>query len=371
MPSPKNIEVAVVGVGLVGAEFVAQLLSYNAKSASSLAKLSLVSLSSSKRTIAFPEPAPPSYDWKAALAASSTPFSVSSLLDTLVDRNPKDKTIIVVDNTASEDIARSYPQFLKAGINVVTPNKKAFSGDLSLSVDIAKSAEAGGSRYYNEATVGAGLPVVGPLRDLVATGDEVTKIEGVFSGTLSYIFNNYSPATPSSNPSTFASIVTIAREKGYTEPHPGDDLSGTDVARKLTILSRLVPSLFDKLDRGYASVATSSLIPEPLQSIDTGDEFVRRLPEFDAEFEKMRKEAEGNGEVIRYVGVIDVAAGKIEAKLERYSSTHPFAASLSGADNIVLFHTKRYADRPLIVQGAGAGAAVTAMGVLSDVLRFV
>lgn len=147
---------------------------------------------------------------------------------------------------------------------------------------------------------------------------QVTKIEGVFSGTLSYIFNNYSPATPSSNPSTFASIVTIAREKGYTEPHPGDDLSGTDVARKLTILSRLVPSLFDKLDRGYASVATSSLIPEPLQSIDTGDEFVRRLPEFDAEFEKMRKEAEGNGEVIRYVGVIDVAAGKIEAKLERY-----------------------------------------------------
>jgi homoserine dehydrogenase len=388
MSSSKNIEVAVIGVGLVGAEFVTQLLTYigrNSAASFSIPRysgtnISLVSLSSSKRTLSIPPMTRlnAEWDWKTALKQATTPeFTLKSVIDDLASRvsrsaqKARDTIVVVVDNTASEEIASSYPDFLRAGVNVITPNKKGFSGSGKLYDEMEKACNATGSRWYGESTVGAGLPVVATLKDLVATGDEVTKIEGVFSGTLSYIFNNFSPPTPSSSPPSFSSIVTIARQKGYTEPHPADDLSGTDVARKLTILSRLIPSLRQSLPEGYASVATNSLVPEPLRSVQSGDEFVEKLPGFDEEFDRMRKEAEEKDEVVRYVGVIDVLQGKVEAKLERYPKTHPLAASLSGADNIVLFHTKRYGDRPLIVQGAGAGAEVTAMGVLADLLKFL
>jgi homoserine dehydrogenase len=152
------------------------------------------------------------------------------------------------------------------------------------------------------------------------------------------------------------------------EPHPADDLSGSDVARKLCILSRLVPGL-SELEKGFESVPTETLIPEELANIATGAEFVERLPAFDAHYEKMRKEAEDAGQVLRYVGVIDAKNEKVKCGLERYAFDHPFASSLSGSDNIISFHSDRYAKRPLIVQGSGAGAEVTAMGVVADCLR--
>jgi len=167
---------------------------------------------------------------------------------------------------------------------------------------------------------------------------------------------------------SFSEIVKIAKEQGYTEPHPADDLSGSDVARKLCILSRLVPTL-PALEKGFESVPTETLIPSELANIATGAEFVERLPEFDEHFEAMRKEAEDAGQVLRYVGVIDAKKGKVKCGLERYAFDHPFASSLSGSDNIISFHTARYAKRPLIVQGAGAGADVTAMGVVADCIR--
>jgi homoserine dehydrogenase len=280
------------------------------------------------------------------------------------------KRAVLVDNTSSEDIARRYPDFLEAGVCIVTPNKKAFSGEQGLYNRILSACASAGSRVLHEATVGAGLPIVSPLKDLVATGDKVTKIEGVFSGTMSYIFNHFSTNQPGGP--TFSSVVKIAREKGFTEPHPGDDLNGADVARKLTILARSVPTLTHALPSGYRSVQTTSLIPPELEDKSPdGDDFIARLPEFDFRFDKLRNEAEAKGEVLRYVGVIDVGSGVIKASLERYPITHPFAASLGGSDNIIMFHTERYGARPLIVQGAGAGAAVTAMGILSDLFKLV
>jgi len=192
----------------------------------------------------------------------------------------------------------------------------------------------------------------------------------VFSGTMSYIFNEYSTGQPDGP--DFSSVVRIAREKGYTEPHPADDLNGFDVARKLTILSRLITttSSLPKL-QSFASVKTTSLIPPALEGIPTGDEFIARLPEYDVHFSGMRKEASSEGKVLRFVGVIDVVNGEVKAGLEKYPTTHPFATSLGGSDNIIMFHTERYGARPLIVQGAGAGAAVTAMGVLGDLFKLV
>ncbi|RPD61527.1 aspartate kinase homoserine dehydrogenase [Lentinus tigrinus ALCF2SS1-7] len=361
----KTFKVAVVGVGLVGGEFIKQLLAFPQPS-----PFRLVSLSSSKSTIFAPDGLHVSVSsWKDALASSREKPDLQFLLRELASLVKPGQEVVLVDNTSSNDVAALYPQFLKLGVNIITPNKKAFSSELSLYENILAASLESGAKFLNEATVGAGLPIISTLKDLIATGDTVTKIEGVFSGTMSYIFNEFS--TGKEGGLSFSSVVSIARDKGYTEPHPADDLNGADVARKLTILSRFIPPLSSALPAGYQSVSTKSLIPSELEGIDSGDEFIKRLPEFDAQFDQLRAEASKEGKVLRYAGVIDVATGTIKADLEKYPVTHPFATALGGSDNIIMFHTERYGARPLVVLGAGAGAAVTAMGVMSDLFKLV
>ncbi|GAW05175.1 homoserine dehydrogenase [Lentinula edodes] len=359
--------VAVVGVGLVGSEFINQLLSIPTESS----PFRLVSLSSSSRTVYFePTNAITSIEkWKTILSESNEKPDYESLTAKLSSSISPSTKVAIVDNTSSDEIASMYPKWLKAGINVITPNKKAYSGDLRLYEEILSASKESGARFLNESTVGAGLPVISTLKELVATGDKVKKIEGVFSGTMSYIFNEFSTGSPD-GPS-FSSVVSVAREKGYTEPHPADDLNGFDVARKLTILSRTIGSSLLPSLQSFASVQTASLIPPALEGIPTGDEFLKRLPEFDAEFDQMRKDASKEGKVLRFVGVVDTVKGEVKAGLEKYPTSHPFATSLGGSDNIIMFHTERYSPRPLIIQGAGAGAAVTAMGVLGDLFKLV
>ncbi|KAJ7104472.1 homoserine dehydrogenase-domain-containing protein [Mycena belliarum] len=360
--APK-VYVAVVGVGLVGAEFINQMLSIPPLNS----PFHLVSLTSTTRTISsHTSPITSATSWKSDLAASADRPDLPKLTAQLSALVSPSQKVALIDNTSSEDVAAMYPTWLNAGISVITPNKKAFSGDIALYEQIIAASKTGG-RFLNEATVGAGLPVISTLKDLVATGDRIIKIEGVFSGTMSYIFNEFS--TGKSDGPAFSSVVRIAREKGYTEPHPADDLNGFDVARKLTILSRIVSSSALPKLQSFASVQTTSLIPAALENIPTGDEFIARLPEFDDHFAKMRAAASAEGKVLRFVGVVDVLNGQVTAGLEKYPTTHPFATSLGGSDNIIMFHTERYGARPLIVQGAGAGAAVTAMGVLGDLLK--
>ncbi|KAF8155743.1 aspartate kinase homoserine dehydrogenase [Crassisporium funariophilum] len=371
LPNQKKILVAVVGVGLVGSELISQLLSIP----SSVSPFKLISLTSSSRTLSADKASPIEANaaWKSLLAASSATADLKQVTARLTQLVAEGERVALVDNTSSEDVAGLYPVWLGAGINVVTPNKKAFSGNAELFAQILDASKTTGAKFLNEATVGAGLPIIAPLKELLATGDKIIKIEGVFSGTMSYIFNNFSTGKPDGP--TFSSVVAVAREKGYTEPHPADDLNGFDVARKLTILSRLIssapsatPSSLPSL-QSFESVQTASLIPPALEGIPTGDEFIARLPEFDEHFDKLRIEASKENKVLRFVGVVDVAGGQVKAGLEKYPIDHPFATSLGGSDNIVMFHTERYSPRPLIVQGAGAGAAVTAMGVLGDLLK--
>ncbi|KAJ7754593.1 homoserine dehydrogenase-domain-containing protein [Mycena metata] len=389
MASTPKIYVAIVGVGLVGSEFINQLLSIPSS------PFHLVSLTSTTRTI-FNHSHPISSAWKSDLSASADRPDLHKLTQQLSALVSPTQKVALIDNTSSEDVAALYPTWLSTGISVITPNKKAFSSDVALYDQIVAASRTGG-RFLNEATVGAGLPVIGTLKDLVTTGDkrsfgvkmrarscslfvpvvatsggdshaqQVIKIEGVFSGTMSYIFNEFS--TGKADGPAFSSVVKIAREKGYTEPHPADDLNGFDVARKLTILSRIIASPSLPKLQSFASVETASLIPPALENIPTGDEFIARLPEFDAHFAEMRAAASAAGQVLRFVGVVDVVNGRVRAGLEKYPTTHPFATSLGGSDNIIMFHTERYGARPLIVQGAGAGAAVTAMGVLGDLLK--
>ncbi|CAN6555797.1 unnamed protein product [Malus baccata var. baccata] len=264
---------------------------------------------------------------------------------------------VLVDCTADSSIASHYYDWLRKGIHVVTPNKKANSGPLDQYLKLRALQRQSYTHYFYEATVGAGLPIINTLQGLLETGDKILRIEGIFSGTLSYIFNNFTGGR------TFSDVVAEAKQAGYTEPDPRDDLSGTDVCRKVIILARE-----SGLKLELSDIPVESLVPEPLKDSASAEEFMQKLPQFDQEMSKKGQIAEDAGGVLRYVGVVDMVNQKGEVKLQKYKNDHPFA-QLSGADNIIAFTTTRYKDQPLIVRGPGAGAEVTAGGVFSDLLR--
>ena len=247
-------------------------------------------------------------------------------------------------------MAESYPSFLKNGISIVTPNKKAFSGSWTLWQNIFGAAYSpsnpSGGMIYHESSVGAGLPVISTLKDLVDTGDDVTRIEGVFSGTMSFLFNSFAPVEGRGG--KWSAEVKKAKELGYTEPDPRDDLNGLDVARKLVILARLAGLEVEST----SAFPVQSLIPKALENVGSGEEFVDRLPGFDGEMDKLRDEAQAQGKVVRFVGSIDVAKKEVKVGLTYEDKGSPIA-SLRGSDNMINFYTRRYGPRPLIIQGAG------------------
>jgi aspartokinase/homoserine dehydrogenase 1 len=217
------------------------------------------------------------------------------------------------------------------------------------------AADAGSAHYFYETTVGAALPIITSLCDLIHTGDEVRSVQGIFSGTLAYLFNVYDGTRP------FSDIVREAKANGFTEPDPRDDLSGMDVARKLTILAR---EMGESIEIGDFPV--QNLVPEELRECSI-EEFLARLPEFDGEIEALYRDAVERGRRLRYVGRLD-AGGNASVGLEAVATDHPFS-NINLTDNIVQFESERYSDNPLVVQGPGAGPEVTAAGVFADLLR--
>ena len=263
---------------------------------------------------------------------------------------------VIIDCTASEAIAERYLGWLSRGIHVVTPNKRAGAGPAERYRELRRLGRERRRHFLYEATVGAGLPVITTLRDLIQTGDRVAQIEGVLSGTLSYVFNTFDGSR------SFSDVVREAKRLGYTEPDPRDDLSGMDVARKLVILAREAERVLE-----LSSVAVQSLVPEQGRAAATPEEFLDRLAASDGEMERVRSQASARGEVLRYVGVLD-ERGEARVELKSYSASHPFAR-IGASDNIIAFTTQRYREQPLIVQGPGAGPEVTAGGVFADLLR--
>jgi aspartokinase/homoserine dehydrogenase 1 len=291
--------------------------------------------------------------WAERLAAAGEPLDLEKFASHVqADYIPH---TAIVDCTASAQVAENYVGWLQRGIHVVTPNKKANSGAMPYYRALQETARAAGTHYLYEATVGAGLPIIQTLRDLRETGDEITRIEGIFSGTLAYLFNVFDGSE------TFSSIVRAARAKGYTEPDPRDDLSGMDVARKLIILGREMGLTLEMQD-----VEVKGLVPQSLEKCSV-DEFMERISEFDTLMALQRANAAKKNQVLRYVGRID-ADGKATVALTRLDARHAFA-NIALTDNVVRFATRRYCDNPLIVQGPGAGPEVTAAGVFSDLLR--
>ena len=262
---------------------------------------------------------------------------------------------VIIDCTASEFISKKYAGWLSRGIHVITPNKKAFSSAYADYRALQDAADEGSSHYFYETTVGAALPVISTLCDLIYTGDEVRSIRGIFSGTLAYLFNVYDGSTP------FSEIVRAAKESGYTEPDPRDDLSGMDVARKLTILARELGQ-----NIGIGDFPVQNLVPEALRDCSL-EEFLLKLREHDDEVETLYKRAVAENKKLRYVASLD-AEGNAAVELEAVDEKHPFS-NINLTDNIVQFETERYSANPLVIQGPGAGPEVTAAGVFADLLR--
>jgi len=262
---------------------------------------------------------------------------------------------VIIDCTADEGIAARYAGWLERGIHVITPNKKAFSGDQAYYDSLRTSARKGGTYYLYETTVCAALPIIKTIRDLVDTGDHIHSLKGILSGTLAYLFNLYDGSKP------FSEIVAEARESGFTEPDPRDDLSGMDAARKLTILAR---ELEQDLEIGDFPV--ENLIPEDLRELGV-DEFLRGLARYDNKMQSLYERAKAEGKVLRYVATL-TDKGEAEVGLQKVSKDDAFS-NIRLTDNLVQFSTDRYAQNPLVIQGPGAGPDVTASGVFGDLLK--
>lgn len=345
----KSVNIGVVGTGLVGGCFLRQLAPIAEKfgiNVVAIAQLGGAIVSKDYK------PIPVSADFKPNVESISPLELAKFLADSPVPA-------VLVDNTASQDLAMAYPEFTSRGVSIVTPNKKAFSSSLELWNKLQNPKYP--ALVYHESTVGAGLPVISSVKDLVITGDKIQLIEGILSGTLSYIFNEFSK----DDAPAFSEIVKVAKQKGYTEPDPREDLNGLDVARKATILARLAGLEVES----PSSFPVESLIPKPLESVKSVDEFMQKLPDFDSEIQQRKETAKKNGKVLRFVAQVHVPTNKVSVGIQEYDLSHPFA-SLTGADNVVSFTTKRYPS-PLIIQGAGAGDEVTAMGVLGDLIKIV
>jgi aspartokinase/homoserine dehydrogenase 1 len=262
---------------------------------------------------------------------------------------------VFADNTASLKPIEHYQEIFSSNISIVTCNKIGNSSSFAQYKLFRDTARLHGVDFFYETNVGAGLPIVKTLKDLMISGDRILSIEAILSGTISYIFNNYKGDI------TFHDIVKQAQEKGYTEPDPRDDLRGTDFMRKMLILAR---------DAGYeleaSDVEIESMLPESCLNAETVDDFYKTLLAENSFFEEMKKQAENGKKVLRYIGKLE--NGKVKIGLQMVDETHPFYA-LSGSDNIISFITDRYKERPMVVKGPGAGAEVTAAGVFADIVH--
>ena len=292
--------------------------------------------------------------WNSLLHEHGQKPDLNAFVETIKSLNLRNS--VFVDNTGSYDVAAKYEELLEKSVSVVTPNKIANASDFERYKKIHQIAANTGARFLYETNVGAGLPVISTLKDLIKSGDEILKIEAIVSGSLNYIFTNCSEQKD------FASTVKEAREKGYTEPDPKLDLSGQDVARKILILSREIGCTFNLTD-----VSIENCLSPQSQKTQSIEELWNALETYDNPIYKERiQKAHSEGKRLKYIATYE--NGKARTEIRAIDASHPFYA-ISGSDNIISFTTARYRTQPLIVIGPGAGAEVTAAGVFADIIR--
>ena len=342
-----------LGLGLVGNTLLKQLEDRRAflKDKHHLT-MNLVAVGNS-RTMLFKEPTINIKQAKSLLEEHTEAMDLPAFIEKTRRLNLPNS--VFVDCTATEEVTKYYPELLKNKISIVTPNKKANTQGQEFYSALKELEKRRGARFYYETNVGAGLPVISTLRDLIHSGDEILKIEAVLSGTLSYIFNTYN------GKQKFSEVVQQAKEKGFTEPDPRDDLNGMDVGRKVLILARETGASIELKD-----IYIENLVDEACMNASTVESFFEALSKMDATFASRFEQANKAGKRLCYVGTYEKGKGSVS--LQFIDSSHPFF-SLQGSDNMIVFTTKRYREYPLVVRGPGAGAEVTAGGVFADIMR--
>ncbi len=291
--------------------------------------------------------------WKDKLDVKGISTDLEKFTDNMRTLNLSNS--VFIDCTASKIVVEKYPDILCSNISIVTPNKMANSISYDFYQKLKQLALKHNVKFLYETNVGAGLPIIGTLKDLVSSGDEIQKIEGILSGTLSYIFNTFSKEKP------FSEVVKLAKAKGYTEPDPREDLSGMDVARKLLILAREAG-----LNLELKDIKIAKILPEEVEKAKSVNDFFIKLKKHDKDFEHKREKAAAKGNLFRYIASLENSKARIS--MQEVNTDHPFYF-LSGIDNVIAFTTKYNQERPVVVKGPGAGAEVTASGVFADIIR--
>jgi aspartokinase/homoserine dehydrogenase 1 len=347
----KQVNLFVIGTGNVGKKLLGQLKQQQAFLESKLRlQVNVVGLSNSRKML-INEAGIDLNNWEAALQGGQQ-ADLNAFINTIIDKNLRNA--VVADITANDTVAKVYDQLLQKSIAVVACNKVAASSAYSNYKKLKDLSREFNSPFLFETNVGAGLPVIGTLNDLMSSGDTINKIEAVLSGTLNFVFNNYDGSRP------FAAVVKQAQDEGYTEPDPRLDLSGTDVMRKIMILAREAGVQLEMED-----ITNSGFMPA---SCMTGsvDDFYKAMEKEEAHFKKIYEAAAAANCKLKFVAKYE--NGKAAVGLQHIPAQHDFY-HLYGKDNIVLFITERYSQQPLVVKGAGAGAEVTASGVFADIIR--
>ena len=349
----KELHLFIIGVGLIGSALLRQL----EQQATFLREkrgleIRVIGLANSKRMV-FAEDGIDLTHWKKQLQTSEEVSDITRFIGRMRELNLSNT--IFVDNTADTKISTYYESILDSSISISTPNKIAASSTFLQYQRLKNIANKRGVQFMYETNVGAGLPVISTLNDLIDSGDRIQKIEGVLSGSLSYIFNHFDGSRP------FSAIVREAKDKGYTEPDPRIDLNGLDVRRKIVILGREAGLSIESQD-----VDIQPFMPKMVSDANSVDEFFEALEASDDHFEQLRQTAAADDRVLRMVAKVEDETATIG--LTSVEKDHPFHG-LSGSDNMIIFTTDRYSDRPLVVRGPGAGAEVTAAGVFAEIIK--
>lgn len=348
----RRVNLFIVGTGLIGSTFLQQLANQRQQLIDQFKlELNVAGLSNSRKML-LNEDGIDLNGWKTALDSDGKDADIEAFIASMKEMNLSNS--VFIDNTADGHIPGHYAQILSSNISLVTPNKVATSASNEEYKRLKKLAADRKIFFKYETNVGAGLPIISTIQNLINSGDKILKIQAVMSGSVSYIFNNFKEGVP------FSSLVVKARELGYTEPDPREDLSGADVRRKIIILTR---------ESGYDiesdAVDLNAVLPDHLMDAKDVEGFLDLLPDYDNEMALRASAAASAGKVLRYIGTMEEGSAKIS--IEEVGSDSPFY-SLDGSDNLFVITTQRYKTRPIIVRGPGAGAEVTAAGVFADVL---
>jgi aspartokinase/homoserine dehydrogenase 1 len=348
----KQLNLFVMGVGNVGAKLLAQLAQQKDYLKKQL-KLSVRVIGmSNSRTMCFASDGIDLNNWQNILS-NGEKADQALFLQKITDLNLRNA--IFVDNTASDVVANTYADYLSKSISVVTCNKIACASAYPNYRKLKDLARTYNASFLFETNVGAGLPIIDTLKNLVASGDEIKEIQAVLSGSLNFVFNHFNDQT------TFHDVVKQAQEEGYTEPDPTIDLSGIDVMRKILILARESGHVMEISD-----IENNAFLPAESLETNSNEAFFESLIKYEGDFQALYQKASAKGAKLKYVA--SFKDGKASVGLQEIPQGHDFYA-LEGSDNIVLFYTERYPDQPMIIKGAGAGAAVTASGIFADIIR--